>query len=254
MSKRILAMNAMTHHQDMLNKYRGEISSCIWNTVKVLPNTRQVLQPTGSTPAAAIEVLSTDTVSALYDYAPHDCRVAVLNFASYKNPGGKYMDGSMAQEEALCHESILYEVLSSFDDTYYARNRKNLNYGIYQHTLLYSRDVLFTRPCSNRLADVITCAAPNLKAVSYRPEKFEDAYAALSERAEFVIDYAYLQGAEVLILCAWGCGVFELDPDMVALAFNHALMKHSFRKVIFAIKAQSPTDANLTAFRRVFSK
>ena len=39
--------------------------------------------------------------------------ICALNFASYKNPGGKFMDGSSAQEECLCHESILYEVLSA---------------------------------------------------------------------------------------------------------------------------------------------
>ena len=35
-------------------------------------------------------------------------RLAALNFASFKNPGGMYMEGSSAQEESLCHYSILY--------------------------------------------------------------------------------------------------------------------------------------------------
>ena len=34
-------------------------------------------------------------------------RTAILNYASYKSPGGFFLEGSPAQEEALCHESIL---------------------------------------------------------------------------------------------------------------------------------------------------
>ena len=55
-----------------------------------------------------------DTMSALIDEG-HDNpgeKIAVLNFASYQNPGGKFLEGSSAQEESLCHASTLYECLS----------------------------------------------------------------------------------------------------------------------------------------------
>lgn len=68
-----------------------------------------------------VELVATDSVSAVFD-ADHENKVAVLNFASYKNPGGRFLDGSKAQEECLCHESYLYNVLKEFEDSYYKQN------------------------------------------------------------------------------------------------------------------------------------
>ena len=65
-------------------------------------------------------IVQTDVVTAAYKY--HKGKTAVLNFASYKNPGGMFIKGSSAQEESLCHESFLYNVLQEFDHTYYEWN------------------------------------------------------------------------------------------------------------------------------------
>lgn len=57
--------------------------------------------------------------------------VAVLNFASYKKPGGLYFQGVESQEESLCLESTLLPVIEAFKPTYYAWNNKHLNRGMY---------------------------------------------------------------------------------------------------------------------------
>ena len=64
-------------------------------------------------------------------------KIAVLNFASYKNPGGMFLQGSFAQEESLCHRSTLYNVLSEYFPLEYRYNNANLNKGLYDHFAIY---------------------------------------------------------------------------------------------------------------------
>ena len=36
-------------------------------------------------------------------------KIALLNFADYFSPGGRYLQGATAQEKILCHQSNLYQ-------------------------------------------------------------------------------------------------------------------------------------------------
>lgn len=74
-----------------------------------------------------------DSVSCLFSLESKD-NVAVLNFASYKKPGGLYFQGVESQEESLCLESTLLPVIEAFKPTYYAWN----NRGMYLDRALYS--------------------------------------------------------------------------------------------------------------------
>lgn len=168
-------------------------------------------------------------------------KVALLNFASYKNPGGRFLDGSSAQEEAICHESTLYPVLKHFDSTYYAQNKGNLNGGLYTDAALYTKDVmLFKDEHFQCKADVITCAAPNLNNIIRYGTALQvyDAQAVFKQRIEFMLQVAVDQGVDTLILGAWGCGVFKNDPCVLG-RFSRELIcgkyKGYFQNVIFAI-------------------
>ena len=91
--------------------------------------------------------------------------VAILNFASARNPGGGYLGGATAQEEDLCRSSALYTALCEAPD-YYAAHRENRDTR-YSHRVIFSPDVPVYRDTRSRLLDrhypvsFLTSPAPN---------------------------------------------------------------------------------------------
>ncbi len=176
--------------------------------------------------------------------------LAVLNFADFKCAGGLFLEGALAQEEAICHASFLYNVLKEFPD-YYKWNKKNLNRGLYQNRALYSKDIYFFDTDNDKhvKADVITCASPNRSLLlRYKMFNEEENYKALQERINFIRDISDDQGVETLIAGAYGCGVFSQQPDVVAKLFKEAFSNTKVKKVIFAI----PPDKNYEVFKNEF--
>ena len=202
-------------------------------------------------------VVSIDTVSAIYDAKynyPND-KIACLNFASYKHPGGKFLEGSSAQEESLCHESNLFNVLERFTSNYYSYHKNTLNRSLYTNEAIYSPRIRFERDIGYVKCDVITCAAPN-KSAAQKYHKVSDMenYNTLVSRCKFVLDIAEDNDVDVLILGAFGCGVFGQDPYEVATIFKGLLLNnpYNFKKVIFAIPDKGHSMYNYRAFVDTF--
>ena len=196
-----------------------------------------------------------DSVSAIFDY-PSDSenKSMVLNFASYKNPGGMFIQGSSAQEESLCHESYLYNVLKEFDGSFYAYNRQNKNKALYTNRAIYSEYIRFMRD-TDVFCDVLTCAAPNKTAAQkYCNVTDRLNYSALKERIRFVIAVAALNKPDTLILGAYGCGVFGQNPFEVAKIFKDIFDEYPrmFDRIVFAIPNRN--SKNYEAFEAVFNK
>lgn len=235
-----LAKKAVTHTREMSKKYKDEIASSIKNTI--VYDRQPNLKTSGDLPK--IEVVDLDSVNAVHKYSSEN--MAVLNFASYKFPGGGFMRGSSAQEEALCQHSDLYNVISKFDQSLYEWNRNNLNKGLYHNSGLYSPDIIFDDKTS---CAVITVPAPNKSVMlKYGNATDKENYQALAERTKLVIDIASENNVKTLVLGAFGCGVFKQNPDEVAILFKQALRGSSFERVVFAI----PRGANYNAFKEVF--
>lgn len=203
-------------------------------------------------------IANLDTVNAIekiyenYQLYPYRTKVAALNFASYKNPGGMFLKGSKAQEECLCHHSALYNILSRFPN-YYAENKKNLNEALYTDRAIYTPAVPFFTESGKFDCDIITCAAPNKYAAQrYKNVSDEKNWYHLYNRIEFILNIAKLHQVDILIVGAFGCGVFGQDPYEVAAIFKYLLdnKSYGFSQVIFAIPIGTRVN-NYTPFKQV---
>jgi len=202
-----------------------------------------------------------DSVSAIFQYSDkteqgQSKKICVLNFASYKHPGGGFLGGAMAQEEALCHESNLYSILICFQNSFYQPNQKRLNQGLYNSNLIYSPGVLFIRDKVKNTCDVITAAAPNRGAARRKGVTEEAVNATMENRIDHILYAAYENRAESLILGAYGCGVFKNDASKVASLFQKLLNEKyngCFSQVIFAVP-KGKREQNFEKFREIFKK
>ena len=158
--KFLRAEQAKSHTTMMEDKFHYEINKCFRLTKRYV--TDHLFYPYNKRyENTDITLIDIDSVSAILKYSSFNTKSAVLNFASYKHPGGLFLQGSNAQEESLCHESFLYNVLKEYELEYYTWNREHLNKALYLNRALYSPDVIFERGEYRSKCDVITCAAPN---------------------------------------------------------------------------------------------
>lgn len=250
------AIRAKLHTNEMQDRFFKEINKSIFNTDWYSPIFRCNTETENKNTEIIIDNI--DSVSAIFKYAEPSNKTAVLNFASYKNPGGRFIDGSKAQEECLCHESFLYNVLSG-QKGFYAWNNTHSNKALYLNRGLYSPNIYFIRDIDGKEiiknCDVITCACPNKTAAQrYMDVSGAENSETLRSRIKFVLDIAKSQKVNTLILGAYGCGVFGQDPYEVASLFKHYLetSHNSFDRVVFAVPEGK--DGNLEAFRYIFTE
>ncbi|MFD0318727.1 TIGR02452 family protein [Streptomyces flavalbus] len=188
--------------------------------------------------------------------------VAVLNFASARNPGGGYLNGAQAQEEALCRASALHACQLRVPE-FYDHHRAHRD-PFYTDRVIHSPAVPVFRDDRGGLLDepytagFLTAAAPNAGVVLSRtPERAAELPTALARRAERVLETAAHHGYRRLVLGAWGCGVFRKDPAQVAGAF-HALLgpggrfAGTFTQVVFGVLDRTPGHTVRAAFEQTF--
>jgi len=247
-------------HTELMEKFnKKEIENSIEGTIEYEEHKNIELNTSISNQIPEFILDDIDSVSAIFKYKEDDVKMAVLNFASFKFAGGGFIKGSIAQEECLCHESFLYNVLSKKED-FYAKNRTILNDSLYKNRGLYSPDIQFSRKIEDNNiicnCNVITVAAPNKRAYLQHNEKSKELEEInkryLVSRCNFVLTIAKLHNIKTLILGAFGCGVFNQDPEEVALAFRTLLEQYDYgvEKVIFAIPNKN--DPNYQGFFKYF--
>lgn len=208
-----------------------------------------------------------------------DMKVCVHNFASATNPGGGVENGASAQEEAICRCSTLLPCISTskIRSAFHDKHRDMLRGGrldaLYNDDCIYTPEVIVFKTDTDNpeqmmedewyKVDVITCAAPNLRnrpSNAMNPDsgnkaaiiKPNDLVKLHMKRVGRILDIAKKNGAEVVILGAFGCGAFRNSPDLVAEAMARLIpeYRNDFKTIEFAVYCPPGDSKNYDVFNR----
>lgn len=182
-------------------------------------------------------------------------KICVLNFANPFKPGGGYLNGRMAQEEALCRQTLLYPTLEH--SRMYEFNKSDQMNSIEYDTMIYSPDVHVIRDdrysiLNDNIFRINVISAP---AVDNRKDILDLSKAELvmERRIRKIISLAIDKKNDFIVLGAFGCGVFRNDPKIVSRVFKKVLvdenLKDYFESVVFAIYKN---DENFNEFENTF--
>ncbi len=205
-------------------------------------------------------------------------RVAVHNFASATNPGGGVERGANAQEECLCRCSSLFLCLNdnAMNEGFYKPHKKARD-PIHNDDIIYTpRVTVFKTDTSEPKlmpenewydVDVITCAAPNLR--EHPSNQYnsgdgsqqavindEDLLNLHEKRLRRMLDVAILEGADTVILGAFGCGAFKNNPEIVARAYHNVIREylHAFKNIEFAVYCSPRSSRNYKIFEETLKE
>lgn len=205
-----------------------------------------------------VTVLDASATQAILDngrgYAQF-CDMAVLDFASFTNPGGGYIQGYLGQEATFCADSYLYNVLDKQRKWYGENRRRNINCELYRNRALVVPAVRFDRNHVHAYADVIVVAAPNAKRARQEYRVGDDALLdALRDRIRFVLAICDELGREKLVLGAWGCDNNGFDAEAVAELFRKELASGDFKvKQVFFAVPSTRWDEDFAKFEHVLA-
>ena len=246
MNRKERKQHAVEHTREMQEKYSKEIDESFKNTIIYREKVFN-LEDNNFTPIFSLNS-STSQIAA---FTQKEGKTAILDFASYNNPGGGFYNGSMAQEEALCHDSFLYNVLQK-QINFYLENRKDNNFSLYNNVALYVPKVLFFSKDEISNFDVIVCPAPNYSSAKDKGISKEVNSETLLNRINFIRGIAEENKVDTLILGAFGCGVFAQDAEEVANMFFQVFSNSSIKKIVFAIPEES--NDNFEKFEKAWGE
>ena len=220
-----------------------------------------------SLPSTRVRVLNADSLDTalLLSKAPFSKPILVLNMANAKHGGGGWLNGALAQEEAMCYRSSLSFTLKR---RYYPIPDLG---GIYSPSVLVIRESLasghdlleLSYPASLPVVSVVSVAAvrdPEViggqgKAGRY---KYAKVRLVMKEKMRVVLRIAAGTGHRSLVLGALGCGAFGNPRGEVVLCWKEVLIEREFsggwwEQVVFAVMeegGQKDGEGNYGVFCR----
>lgn len=222
--------------------------------IKYKPTSFKNAPPKYKKPVKII-IESSDTLDAVIKYQTLlERRFCFLIMANAHHPGGGWLTGASAQEEAVCRRS---NVFLAFD---------KIQYPLDEFGGIYGRNVKIFRN-----SEEFGCEP--LKKVHTANCIFTAAYSDPPTNSNGVMTYEYTQktrmkiiamldqcikqGDRNLILSAIGCGAFRNPPKQIAQLFKILLesdkYKYQFDTIVFAIY-DSGRAKNYEIFKKIFLK
>ena len=204
------------------------------------------------------EVNGLTTLDSVCKEYENNQNIIYLNFASARNAGGGFLNGSQAQEESIARATGVYPCQLKAED-YYKKNRK-ITTCLYTDHIIYSPNVVILKDEEGNIlqqlsyGSVLTAPAVNTGFIlRNEPEHIEDIEPVMKRRIDMVLAICKERAYEVLVLGAWGCGVFRNDPEVIAEMFADLLKnkyKNQFQRVVFSV--YSKDEKFITPFRNLF--
>lgn len=194
---------------------------------------------TGDTPIIVVENESVvDTV-----WRSGSTSLGVLVFASAYHPGGGFLKGSMAQEEAIAYCSNLYVQQTTAEGNRFYKDGNSCKTKAYTNNMIYSEVAFFRKSSFDfappKVVDVITSAAINKGAMMKNGESISSANDIMKNRMRYILELFAEKGTKELILGAFGCGVFKNDPKDIARIWKELLLEDGygapFDKITFSV-------------------
>lgn len=215
----------------------AEENEKLFNTVKPISqkyNLSTIINKAYLNDDGEIKIFNGYTDDAIVYFSKLNKKICALNFASAKHPGGGYLRGALAQEEELCRQyPTLYTTLNEMKHKY---NQYPLKFG----ELIYSHDVKRLRENykkqyeiiknSTTCCDFITCASINLNQRKFA-EILSQEHEHIVRSMDLMFKTAINNDIRILILGAWGCGVFSPTDNVYPTYTYTNFMANEFKKI-----------------------
>lgn len=171
-----------------------------------------------------VKVVTSFAPEALYRDATG--KTMIVDPGAFTRPGGAYEDGAFGPEQILCSESNLYPILVAHKRDFYDKNRDYRRGSLFTDRALYVPEVLFSRGGDVRRADALVIAEP-IRAYALENHRSErECDKALADRIETIFRVAAANGAETLIMGAFGCGRNGYPVEQVIELIQNWIAEH----------------------------
>lgn len=190
-------------------------------------------------------------------------KVAVLNFADPYQPGGLVREGEVTQEECLCRCSTLYPVISDkkCHEFFYNYHMNNPTKWLSERIIyvpdvtVFKTDEMYPQMREDFFnVDIITSTAPIIVSKDFDSNTL---YKVHKSRIKNIFESAIDNGAEAIVVGAFGCGAFNNPPEVVANAFYDVIVDlnydYCFKEICLAVLAEGKSGKkNYEIFSKAF--